>query len=518
MACCLLGLDVGAAGVKVGIFTLEGRQLGFAYVPHAAQHPRPGWAESSPEGWWHAAVEGIRTAIDKAGTAAQEIAAVGLSTMCPALVPLDAGGKPLRPAILFLDVRSTAQAERLRRTVDPDEHWRITGNRISPGTTSVTSIAWIRDNEPDVYARTAIFAHGNTYLAYRLSGKLGMDWTNASFTGLFATGGARDWSTELLAAFDIPAEKLPPTMPSSTRIGEVTREAAGATGLLSGTPVAIGAADTACAALGVGVVEQGQVFETVGTSGVLAVCSAAPAFDKRFLNRCHSVGDLWLLMGATSAPGASLAWFRDHFCEMEVQEAAAAGMDAYDLMCERAAQSPPGARRLLFLPYLSGERSPIWDPNARGVLFGLSLATTRADVTRAILEGTAFGLRQNVAVAEEILGKPFESIRLVGGGSRSPLWCQIKADVLGRPVQTGDYGEMAVLGAAMLGGLAVGAYKDYGEAVRLASPKATARFEPRSELRELYDELYAIFCALYSQLKPSFAAMARIEEEDKVVV
>ncbi len=509
--CYLLGLDVGAAGVKVGIFTPRGEQRGLAYLPQVAEHPRSGWAESAADGWWVAAIKGIDVAASRAGIDRRRVAAVGLSTMCPSLLALDARGEPLRPAILFLDVRSTAQAERLQRLVDVEEHWRLTGNRLAPGTTSVTSIAWIRDNEPEVYSRTAVFAHANTYLAFRLTGQFAMDWTNASFTGLFATGGARDWSPTLLSAFGVPAEKLPPTMLSSTCVGKITPEAARITGLAAGTPVAIGAADTACAALGIGVVEPGQVFETVGTSGVLSVCADVPAFDRRFLNRCHAVGDRWLLMGATSAPGASLRWYRDQFCGREQELAAATGVDAYDLMCEEASRSPAGAGRLLFLPYLSGERSPIWDPHARGVLFGLSLATTRADVTRAILEGTAFGLRQNAAVAEELLGRPLEVVRSVGGGAKSPLWSQIKADVLNRPVQAVRFGEAAVLGAAMLGGLAAGVYRDHAEAARMASPTEAITFLPRPEVRVLYDDLYAVFSSLYPQVKSSFAALARVE-------
>jgi sugar (pentulose or hexulose) kinase len=286
--------------------------------------------------------------------------------------------------------------------------------------------------------------------------------------------------------------------------------AAEATGIPAGVPVTIGAADTPCSALGAGIVEPGEIFDSAGTSDIVALCSTKPLFDSHFLNRCHSVGDLWLLMGATSSPDGALAWLGDQFCSLEKEEERATGVDAYDLICAQAEKAAPGSGKVFFLPFMSGERSPIWDPQARDVFVGLSLATTRGEVIRAVLEGGAYAVRQNVEIAEQLLSSSIEELRAVGGGSKSRVWAQIRSDVRGKRLRTLHFREIAVLGAAMLGGIGAGIFADYHGAVQTASPSKSDTFEPRAEGHAYYDQLYTIYRKLYPALRDSYQLLAEV--------
>jgi xylulokinase len=448
--------------------------------------------------------------MERNGIRREEIESVGISTMCPSLVALDGEGNPLRPSILYLDQRSLPQAKRIQEEIGLDRIFQATGNRIAPGTYSVTSMLWIKENEPEVFNRTRYFGHGNTFLAHRLTGQFAFDCTNASFTGLFGTGSDRLWSRELCQALKVPIELLPRPVISSIPAGTVSAAASRATGLAEGIPVAIGGADTACSALGAGVIDSGQVFETSGTSDVLSFCADRPEFDIRFMNRCHVVPERWLLMGAMLSPGAALSWFRDQCCLPEKRTAEDLGLSAYQIMDLEAKISPPGANRLLFLPYMRGERSPVWDPYARGVFFGLSLDTTKADMIRSILEGTAYGLRQNLEIAEKNLGLRAKDLRAVGGGSKSAIWTQIKADVLKRPITVLNLQETAVLGAAMLGGLASGRFAEHREAVSKASAQPLRVLSPDPETGLLYDQMYESYLSLYLSLKELFERISKV--------
>jgi xylulokinase len=507
----LLGTDIGAQSLKVGIFDGEGSPLAFEQIQYPIQRPQPGWAEGNPEVWWESFCRAVQTAVERNGIPTGQIDSVGISTMCPSLIALDEEGNPLRSAILYLDQRSLPQAKRIQEEIGLERVFQVTGNRIAPGTYSVTSMLWIKENEPDLFRKIRYFGHGNTFLAHRLTRQFAFDWTNASFTGLFQTGTELTWSRELCRDLKIPIEWLPNAVISSTRIGTLTREAHRATGLPEGIPVAIGGADTACSALGAGVIDPGQVFETSGTSDVLCCCADQPLFDTRFMNRCHVVPERWLLMGAMLSPGAALSWFRDQCCLEERQVAEKIGLSTYKIMDLEAESSPPGANGLLFLPYMQGERSPIWDPFARGVFFGLSLDTTKGDMIRSMLEGTAFGLRQNLEIAEERLGFPVRELRVVGGGSKSIIWSQIKADILRKPITILNQQETAVMGAAMLGGLASGRFSDYREASSKASAQPWRALSPNSDFYTRYQQMYTSYLSLYLNAKEVFEQLSRLD-------
>lgn len=500
----LLGIDLGAQSAKVAVVDEQGKIHGLGQIVYDIQHPHPSWAEEDPEIWWQAFLKGLELACQQAHIKKKDIVGIGISNMCPSLVALDKEGNPLRPAILYLDRRSITQSQQILERCGLEQIFQRVGNRIAPGTFSVTSMLWIKENEPHIYQKTHVLGHGNTFLAFRLTENFGIDWTNASFTGIFDTGGRRDWCFDLVEELELNRDKLPPALSSPTVIGKVSSKASQVTGLPAGIPVAMGGADTACSAFGSGITESGQVFETTGTSDVISVCSDQPRFDIRLMNRCHVVPDRWLLMGAMVAPGAAYQWFREQFCRYEKEMGEKLGISAYELMDLEAKKSPPGAGGVLFLPYLAGERCPIWDPFARGLFFGFSLSSTRGDFIRAILEGTAYGLRQNMEIVEKELGFPVNAFHTVGGGAKSDLWNQIKADTMNKMVHTLNIKETAVLGAALLGGLAAGIYRDYREAVKQAAASPLQTYLPNPELYPLYTRFFEIYKALYPDLKERF--------------
>ncbi|MDN5344091.1 MAG: xylulokinase [Clostridia bacterium] len=506
----LLGIDVGGSSVKVAAFTPDGLLRGFQCEAITIDYPRPGWAEVWPRQWLEKIAAGIHALYTKNGIRKEQVAAMGLSTMCPALIPFDPQGQVLRPAILYMDTRSQEQARRLRQEIALDTVVRLTGNRIAAGTISATSMLWLKEQEPETYKKVAFFGHGNTYLGLLLTGEAGIDPSNASLTGLFTTGRELDWSQELCQAYGLSRHKLPPVIPSARNLGSLRPEAAAALNLPQGIPVAMGGADTACSGLALGVTERGQVFETAGTSDVLSLCTDDPQFDDRFLNRCHVVPGRWLNMGAMSTPGAAFRWVRDQLGQVEKYVAEASGQDAYDILCSEAAQSRPGAGGVIFLPYLSGERSPIWDPLARGAFVGLSLATTRSDLVRAVLEAGCYGLRQNLAIAEKILGARIERIAVVGKGAKNSIWAQLRADITGKEILAIAYHETAVLGAAMLGGIAAGIYSGYHEAIEKAATREGILCQPDEGHKEIYDQAFLIYSQVYQQLKEVFPSLTAI--------
>jgi xylulokinase len=499
----LLGIDIGGTAVKVGVFTPCGELVGLCRTPCPIASPHPGWAEVDTEDWQSAVVDGLALATEQAGISPHQIAAVGLSNMIASVVPLDGAGRALRPAILYYDQRSVPQAEAVCRRVSIERITAVTGNRVVPGNTSATSALWIVENEPEVYARTALLALTNTFVCRWLTGEAAIDWTNAPYVGFLDYSSGR-WALEAFDWWGIEARLLPPVVPP-TWTGQVTAAAARITGLREGTPVAIGAIDGAAVSLAVGALEPEQAFESCGTSDMVSFTTDEPQVIPEFTNRYHVVPGRWACNGVMSTPGAALQWFRDQVYLRAASAADAA--DVYGAMSREAAGSPPGANGLIFLPYMMGERSPIWDPHARGVFFGLSLSTTRADMIRAILEGAAYGLRQMFDLAEERLGRRYERVISVGGGAQNRLWAQIKADVWGKAILTPRMQEGACLGAAMVGGVATGLYPDWQAAVDRAAVQDAQETHPRDELHAVYSRYYEVYAGLYPDLAARYAQL-----------
>jgi len=494
---CLLGIDLGTSAVKLGLVSLDGRVTAVHSLRNEVLEPHPGWTEMEPESWWRGIVRGIRELCEKASVPAGDVRGVSFSVLYPALVCVGGDGECLRPAILYSDRRSVAQSQWLRDNLDPDRVLRITGNGTPTGTCSLTSMLWVKQNEPELFGRSRWLMHANGYLAFRFTGEAGMDWTNASLTGLFESGGGLKWSEELCRAAGIPRDKLPPLMPSSHCVGGVCASAAAETGLNEGTPVAIGAGDTAASTLGAGLLERGETLLTCGTTDNLSAVVDAPAFDRRFANCAYVVPDRWVLIGTMTNTGQALEWFRRNFYRE--------GEDSYERIFEEAEAVEPGCGGVVFLPYLHGERSPLWDPLARGAFVGLKLTTDRGRMFRAVLEGVAFALRQNLEIMEGLQGGPIRRIMAVGGASKSAVWNRIKASVTGKTVLPLRFQETSLLGAAILAGVAAGVYEDVRSAVaQMRSPDAGDAVEPDPAARQTYDRMFALYRDLYPALKPAF--------------
>ncbi|HYM63170.1 MAG TPA: xylulokinase [Gaiellaceae bacterium] len=470
----LVGLDVGTTGVKALAVSPQGEVLARAERGYDLSSPRPGWSEQDPEDWWRAAQGALGE------LRVPEIAGIGLSGQMHGLVVLDAADRVLRPAILWNDQRTAAECAEIEARVGLERLLELTGNRALTGFTA-PKLLWLARQEPDVYARIAHVLLPKDYVRFRLTGERAIDVADASGTLLLDVPHRR-WSEEVLAALDIPAEWLPRVLESPEVSGE-TKE---------GVPVAAGAGDQAAGALGVGVDRPGPVSVVLGTSGV--VFAALPKFEADERGRvhafCHAVPGGWHAMGVMLSAAGSLRWLRD---------VAAPGLD-YGALVAEAERWEAGVEGLTFLPYLSGERTPHADPNARGAFIGLSQRHDRGALVRAVLEGVAFGLRDSLELLTA-MGVQAEVGRASGGGSRSSLWLRIVASVLGLPLERTAVGEGAAYGAALLGGVAAGTFADVYEAVG-ACVRTVETVEPEPEWVEVYNSGYERFRALYPALQP----------------
>jgi len=509
----LMGIDVGTSGCKVALFNLEGSLQAETHRSYPLIHSQPGWVEEDPlEGWWKAAAEGIRETLSHSKIPAESIG--GISVSCTnALVCVDKDGVPLRNALMQIDRRSIPQAEALRQMVGEQRIFEATGNRIAPGTFSAPLMLWIKENEPRIFERTHKFLVPTGFLVYQLTGEYAMDWSRGATTLLFDTGGFRSWSADLCERVGIPKEKLPRSCPSWEVVGEVSRLAGKETGLAPGTPVVAGAMDTVAAALGSGVVSNGESFYVLGSVGRICLCLNHPTFDVRFLNTCHCIPDYWISIACTNGAGLSFRWFKEQLGEWETAEAEKTGESPFHLLDLLALQSRPGANRLLYLPYLAGERSPIWDPYARGVLFGLDAAHRKADLVRAFLEGSALAARDNFETFEGRLKKEIGEVKMSGGGSRSVLWQEITADILGKQLAISELSDTETFGNVLLAGFGTGIYPDIRKtAAEMA--KIGGRVKPKGQNTELYSKLYRLYKRIYTHLREDFRELATLSLDE----
>lgn len=508
----LLGIDIGTTGSKAILIDPAGAVRASVTTEYPFSTPRPLWAEQDPADWWRATVASIRGALATAGARPEQVAGVGLTGQMHGLVLLDAGGVVLRPCIMWNDQRTAAQCAQITETVGFEELLRLTGNAVLPGFTA-PKILWVREHEPAVCARVAHVLLPKDYIRYRLSGEFCCDVSDASGTSLFDVG-ARRWSDAMLAALEIPAAWLPAVTESPVVSARISGTAA-ETWLAVGTPIVAGAGDQAAQAVGSGIVERGLISVTLGTSGVVFAPSESYRIEPagRLHAFCHAVPGQWHMMGVMLSAAGSFRWYRDTLGEPERELAAQTGRDAYDLLTEAAAHAPAGCEGLLFLPYLSGERTPYPDPHARGVFFGLTLRHTRAHMTRAVLEGVAYGLRDSLELMRA-QGVPIERVRLSGGGARSALWSQILADVFDTEIDTVNVTEGAAYGAALLAGVGSGIYPDVAAAAG-AVVRVAGRVAP-GPAAAVYAAYYPRYRALYPALAGEFAALADVESSDYV--
>lgn len=501
-----IGIDIGTSGTKVALFD----EMGNLKASHTAEYPlyqpHNGWAEQEPADWWQATAEGLRAVT--AVVPADQIAGVGLSGQMHGLVMLDEEGKVLRRSIIWCDQRTGAECGEITRLVGADRLMDIT---LSPALTGFTAskILWVRNHEPEIYEKCRTILLPKDYIRYCLTGEKATEVSDASGMQLLDIAG-RCWSDEVLGALHIDRSMLGQVYESPDVTGTVTAAAAQTTGLRAGTPVVGGAGDNAAAAVGCGVVRDGRAFTTIGTSGVVFAHSSKVSTDPRgrIHTFCSAVPGEWHVMGVTQAAGLSLKWYRDTFCAAEKEAAAMLGVDPYQLMDSEVEQVPIGANRLLYLPYLMGERTPHLDDQARGAFIGLSAIHTRRDLLRAVMEGVTYSLRDCLSIFEE-LSIHTVNMMACGGGSH-PLWRQMLADVFNCTVSTGASAEGGALGAALLAAVGTGAYSSVPEACD-AAIRVKHTQQPIAENAAQYEKMYRLYTQLYPQLKDFYAQLGRTE-------
>jgi xylulokinase len=492
-----VGLDVGTSGVKAILVERSGRVAASATEPLTLSTPRPGWAEQDPDAWWDAACAALRRLLGHG--AGSGVAAVGITGQMHSSVFLDGEGRVIRPALLWCDGRTSAECAEITDRVGGEARLRdLASNPALEGFT-LPKVLWLRNHEPAAWDRVSKVLLAKDFVRYRLTGALASEPSDASGTLMFDTA-RRRWSPEILDAVEVDAALLPDVGGSSEILGVVSTEAASRTGLAAGTPVVGGGADNACGAAGVGAVSAGEVVVSWGTSGTVLAPSAEPRVDPalRVHTFCHVAPDLWYLMGVVLSAGGAFSWYRDHLAPE------LASVDDRDLrLGEEAAAVPPGADGVTFLPYLQGERTPHRNAMARGAFLGLSLAHGRAHMTRAVLEGVCFALRDSVTILGE-MGVPSGTFLLTGGGARSPFLRRLQAEVYGVPVTTVNREEGPAYGAALLAAVGAGAFPDLAAAAAATLTRGEA-LEPESAAHARYDEPYRRFRAAYAAALPAEA-------------
>ncbi len=484
----LLGIDVGTGGTRAILID----RAGVVLASHSAEHApirsdHIGWAEQDPEDWWRAAQEAIAGVLRAATTAGHTAAvrAVGLTGQMHGCVMLDASGEVLRPALIWCDQRTQPQCDWLTSTIGYERLIELTANPALPNFT-LTKLLWVREHQPEIFARIAHVLCPKDFVRLRLTGEYAMDLQEASGTLLLDVVHRR-WSTEMAERTGIPLGWLPRLFEGPEICARISQTGAAATGLQAGTPVAAGAGDQGAGAIGMGILTPGSVSATIGTSGVVFAATAQPTLDPkgRLHTFCHAAPGIWHVMGVTNGAGLSLRYLRDTFFASR----------SYDEMTAPAASIPPGSDGLLWAPYLFGERTPHLDPNARAAFVGITASTTAAHYVRAVLEGVAFSLQDTFTLFAE-LGIPVESLRLGGGGARSPLWRQIQADVYGSAVQILEAEEGGAFGAALLAGAGVGAWPSVAAACQAA-------VRPAQTIQPLHAAAMAQAYARYRKLYPA---------------
>ena len=496
----LLGIDLSTTGAKALLIDEDGRFVSSATTPLSLSTPRDLWSEQEPKDWWNATRNSITQALADANVTGQDVAAIGLTGQMHGLVVLDHKGQVLRPAILWNDQRCGAECDEIRARVGRERLVQITGNDALTGFTA-PKILWLERNEPEIYRRIRHVLLPKDFIRFKLTGKHAMDKADGSGTMLFDLA-KRTWAPEVLNALGFSADWFPPTFEGHEITSEVNAEAAELTGLSERTPVVAGGGDQSAQAIGVGVVRPGMIAVTLGTSGVVFAATESTLIEPqgRLHAFCHAVAGRWHLMGVMLSAAGSLQWYRDKFaCDRD-----------FDELVNEASQVPAGSEGLIFLPYLSGERTPHPDPFARGAWIGLTARHGRAHLTRAVLEGVAFGLKDIFTLMKGVGLGPIEQVRVSGGGAKSTLWRQILADILEAELVTVNTTEGAAFGAALLAGVGAGVWPDVDTACA-QTIFVKDRVSPQMENVERYRSIYRQYQGLYPALKTTFHSLASIK-------
>ncbi len=498
----MLGCDIGSQGLKTVLFDANGKLIATATRSYPIEFPHPTWADQDPQHWLHALIETITEVLDHPEADRNKVKSIGLSSQVDSVIPVDKNCKPLRKAIIWMDRRSVSECDWVSERQSPGEIFQLTGLNIDASHV-VPKILWIRNNEPAVYERCYKLLLPGSFILFHLTGEFAVDYSNASSTMLLDVR-KRAWSNTLIEAFQIDPEKLVNVYGASEVVGKILPEVSSRTGLDPNTQVVVGSGDEHAATLGAGVVSEGYACDIVGTAEPVACISNEILFDPTRLVETHCGWDdqAWFMENPGFVSGGNYRWFRDNFSPLETKAAKALNLSEYQLMDLEAATIPPGSEGLIFLPCLMGAMVPEWNNLARGTLYGLTLKHTKAHVVRAILEASAYGLNDIIRSMER-LGCKIDEIRVVGGGAQSRIWRQVKADVTKRAISLPHITETSSFGAALLGGIGVGIFKDANDAAsNVVSIKE--QIEPDLRAAEIYDPMYTMYRELYASVKGIF--------------
>jgi xylulokinase len=502
----VLAHDLGTTGNKATLYDREGALTGSAFYAYTTEYARTSWAEQDPEDWWQAVCASTHKLLQQTRVPADDVACIVFSGQMMGCVPLDRQARPLRQAIIWADQRAVEQERWVGERVPPEEVYRITGHRLS-ASYSLPKMLWLRDHQPDVYEAAYKFVHAKDAIVARLTGVFVTEPSDASGMNLYDLEQGT-WSERIMQAVGLNPAQLPDLRRSVDVVGEVLPEVADEVGVAAGTPVVIGGGDGPCAATGAGVVSEGTAYNYIGSSSWIALATKRPIYDPDYQTFTfgHVVPGMFTPTGTMQAAGASYQWTRDQLCPVEKQAADTLRISPYELMNDVAETAPVGANGLLFLPYLLGERSPRWNPRARGAFLGLTIRHTRADVLRAVLEGVTINLRV-ILDAFRAQGAQIEAMRLIGGGARGRFWNRLMANVYGIPVhRLAILEEATSMGAALVGGVGVGLYPDFSMIETMN--RIVETFEPDPATQAAYERIVPIFEAAYHALVPIYDMMA----------
>ena len=487
MRTLLLGVDIGTSSCKTALFDPEGKVVAQGGCEYPVSYPRKGWAEQDPAQWWEGVCRAVREMISDNGIDPAEIAGIGTDGQSWSAIALDREGNVLCPTPIWTDTRSEEICRETEDRLTAEKLFGLCGNPAKPGYTW-PKILWYRKHRPEVFEKTEKILQSNSYIVYRMTGEITQDISQGYGLACFDMRKGC-WDEEMCETLGIPRRMLPEIVPCHQIVGKLTVDAAKQMGLREGIPVAAGGLDAACGTLGAGVVSPGQTQEQGGQAGGMSICIDQYAADPRLILGFHVVPGRWLLQGGTTGGGGALKWLRETMCpELSFAE-----------MSALAETAEPGSGGVTFLPYMAGERSPIWDPKACGVFFGLNFGVTRAQMIRACMEGVAYSLRHNLETAAEA-GARAGVLRAMGGSANSRIWTQIKADVTGCGIEVPGSDTATTLGAAMLAGVGTGVWQGFEEAAR-QTIRVNRIYEPDPAVKEIYDRGYETYRKLYGNLK-----------------
>ena len=498
MAEYLLGIDIGTSACKAAVFDLEGNVKATASGDYPVYYPHPGWAEQNPEDWYQGVCNALKKIWEAGVVRPEEIEGIGIDGQSWSAVALGKDGRSLTNTPIWMDTRSQSICSKLNEKIGAERIFQLSGNWLRP-TYTTSKVLWYRENVPEVFDKTAKILQSNGYIGYRLTGEITEDVCTAYGWHCFNMRTGK-WDMEMAQEMEIPADFLPEIVRCDQVIGKVTAAASLETGLPEGIPVIAGGLDAACGTLGTGAIHNGETQEQGGQAGGMSICLDQYKADPSLILSFHVVPNVWLLQGGTTGGGGVMRWFEREFAGEERIKQKENGKSSLEQLNELAEKVSPGCDGLVFLPYMSGERTPIWNPYAKGVFYGLDFSKTKGHMVRACMEGVAFALKHNLDVAEAA-GAKADVLRAMGGSANSLLWTQIKSDITGKPIVVQSSDTATTLGAVMLAGVGIGAYRNYDEAVK-KTVRVTRRHKPNVAGKEQYEKAYQTYLELYRKLEP----------------